>query len=155
MNKIQLSNSTTKENATNSGSQAQAANSESQAQTVYKSEKPSLMRTVMRGAELYERGEDTITLYAQIKAYGIASLVLPILTILLWVGTGIGVAFKDDPEEESEIPTAEVSAEPNVAADNTNEVPEASEDARAKAAAEAQSAAQRAMEAANTASGNR
>jgi hypothetical protein len=147
MNKIQLSNSTTKENA---------ANSESQAQTTQKSEKPSLMHTVMRGAELYERGEDTITLYAQIKAYGIASLVLPILTILLWVGTGIGVAFKDTPEEESEIPTAEVSAEPNVTADNnTNEVPEASEDARAKAAAEAQSAAQRAMEAAKTAAGNR
>lgn len=146
MNKTQNTNNKTEENITKS---------DQQAQTTQKSEKPSLMRTVMRGAELYERGEDTITLYAQIKAYGIASLVLPILTILLWVGTGIGVAFKDDPEEESEIPTAEVSAEPNVAADNTNEVPEASEDARTKAAAEAQSAAQRAMEAANTASGNR
>ncbi len=147
MNKTQNTNNKTEENITKL---------DQQAQTTQKSEKASLMRTVMRGAELYERGEDTITLYAQIKAYGIASLVLPILTILLWVGTGIGVAFKDDPEEESEVPTAEVSAEPNVAADNnTNEVPEAREDARAKAAAEAQSAAQRAMEAAKTAAGNR
>lgn len=147
MNKTQNTNNKTEGNITKS---------DQQAQTTQKPKKPSVMRTVMRGAELYERGEDTITLYAQIKAYGIASLVLPILTILLWVGTGIGVAFKDAPEEESEIPTAEVSAEPNVAADNnTNEVPEASEDARAKAAAEAQSAAQRAMEAAKTAAGNR
>jgi hypothetical protein len=146
MNKTQNTNNKTEENITKS---------DQQAQITQKSEKASLMRTVMRGAELYERGEDTITLYAQIKAYGIASLVLPILTILLWVGTGIGVAFKDDPEEESEVPTAEVSAEPNVAADNTHEVPEAREDAQAIAAAEAQSAAQRAMEAAKTAAGNR
>jgi hypothetical protein len=146
MNKTQNTNNKTEENITKF---------DQQAQTTQKSEKASLMRTVMRGAELYERGEDTITLYAQIKAYGIASLVLPILTILLWVGTGIGVAFKDDPEEESEVPTAEVSAEPNVAADNTHEVPEAREDAQAKAAAEAQSAAQRAMEAAKIAAGNR
>lgn len=144
MNKIQNPNNTTTQNTTNSEFQAQTG-----------SKKHSLTHTVMRGVELYDRGEDTITLYAQIKGYGIASFVLPILTILLWVGTSIGVAFKDDPEKESEVPTAEVSAEPNVAADNKHEVPEAPDDARAKAAAEAQSAAQRAMEAAKTAAGNR